>query len=374
MNEDLKLGDVVVLNSGGNSMTVTYILQRSDPGEVFVECSWFEGPFGNQKKMHSCFPIEALRKISQQSEVATSKEIKESLRKIKSLLPSERQSGLEELVYLKAADELTTLISNKNVEVRQLAAIGLARLQHFPALPQLIDGLNVIEGRNARDLIPNVENLLALFGESALNQIIKKLPEKVIHRHRKKRWVTGIANVIINEKQANQLLNNSLGDFLQMVESRSKKAIGGHRFSSIIKDPSCTPLEVILEAVIASDKSVDPVLLVQAATAYVTYNHHKIWRRLDFSTWLAKSTCNQSIEVIEMVGKWASEAVQLYQYEIAEFGSSEDCVHDVIYLLETAVELHAVSHEEIDEYIEKASDTDLIKELHKMKARRITDA
>jgi hypothetical protein len=73
-----------------------------------------------------------------------------------------------------------------------------------------------------------------------------------------------------------------------------------------------------------------------------------------------------------MIEKWASNAVRLYEYELAEFGNSEDCVHDVIALLEAAVNLNAVSHDQIDEYIKDASNTDLIKELHNMRARRIT--
>ena len=64
MNEDLKVGDVVVLNSGGNKMTVTRISQGSKQGEVNVDCSWFEGPFGNQKREWTSFPIEALKKVS----------------------------------------------------------------------------------------------------------------------------------------------------------------------------------------------------------------------------------------------------------------------------------------------------------------------
>jgi len=62
VSEDLKVGDVVVLNSGGSNMTVTHILQGNDPGEVTVWCAWFEGPLGNQKEKHSSFPIEALKK------------------------------------------------------------------------------------------------------------------------------------------------------------------------------------------------------------------------------------------------------------------------------------------------------------------------
>ena len=73
-----------------------------------------------------------------------------------------------------------------------------------------------------------------------------------------------------------------------------------------------------------------------------------------------------------MVGKWASNAVRLYEYEIAEFSNSEDCVHDVIALLEATVKLNAVSHDQIDEYVKNASDADLIKALHDMRTRRIT--
>ena len=77
MNKDLKLGDVVVLNSGGNKMTVTLIRLGSNPGEVVVECTWFEGPCGDQKEKLSSYPIEALKKVSQQAKkVTTSPEIK----------------------------------------------------------------------------------------------------------------------------------------------------------------------------------------------------------------------------------------------------------------------------------------------------------
>ena len=288
MHEDLKLGDVVVLNSGGNNMTVTRISQGSNPSEVVVECSWFEGPFGDQREKHSSFPIEALKKHKKQK-VMTPSEIKQGLRKLKGPLTSERQSGLDQLVSLNAADELVKLLGHRNLEIRQLAANGLAKLRYLPALPQLIDGLKMIEGRNARDLIPNVENLLALFGDSALDQIIKKIPDEGLPRPIKYRWVTAIANVINNENQANQLLNDSLQVFLQMVEERLKETAARIRLSFMTDDPVCTPFEVVLEAVIASNKSLDPTLLVEAATAYVTYNHHKIRRRHEFLKWLEKS-------------------------------------------------------------------------------------
>lgn len=374
MSEDLKLGDKVVLNSGGKNMTVTHISRESNPSQVVVDCTWFEGPIGDQKERHSSFPIEALKKIPHRAKKATiPPEIKKALGKIKRSLPSERQSGLDQLVSLNAADELAKLLGNKMTEVRQLAAIGLAELRYLPALPQLIDGLNVIEGKSVRDLIPNVENLLACFGEPALHQIIETVEKKRLPRLRKNRWVTAIANVISNEGQANRLLSNSLRGFLETIEKRKKETIPGIRLSWMSDDPRCTPFEVIFEAVIASDKSLNPTLLVEAATAYVTYSGKKIRRRSDFLKWLAKSNCKQSQQVIGMVGEWANNAVRLYEYELAEFGNSEDCVHDVIALLEAAVKLNAVSHDEIDGFAKDASNTDLIKELHNMKARRITD-
>lgn len=62
LKTQLKVGDVVVLNSGGEEMTVTDIRPGSEQGEVNVQCSWFEGPFGCQKREWATFPIEALKK------------------------------------------------------------------------------------------------------------------------------------------------------------------------------------------------------------------------------------------------------------------------------------------------------------------------
>jgi len=61
VNEDLKLGDVVILKSGGESMTVTHIEEKKTGG-FYVECTWFEGPYANQVIKNSIFPIEALKK------------------------------------------------------------------------------------------------------------------------------------------------------------------------------------------------------------------------------------------------------------------------------------------------------------------------
>jgi uncharacterized protein YodC (DUF2158 family) len=374
MNEYLKLGDVVVLNSGGKNMTVTQISCGTDPSKVVIECSWFEGSLGDQVERHSNFPIEALKKVPQKTTQATiPPEIKEALKKIKSILPSDRKIGLSVLISLKAEGELAKLLGNKSAEVRELAAIGLAELRYVPALPQLIDGLNVIEGKNTRDLIPNVENLLASFGEAALKQMITKLPEKGLPRLRKSRWVTALANVISDENLANDLLRHHHNVFKQLVKKRLQEPTDRHRLSWMTDDPLSTPFEVILEAVIASNNTLEPNLLIEAATAYVTYNHHKIRRRCEFLKWLAKSNSNQSQQVIEMVGKWASNAIQSYEHEISEFGNSEDCVHDVIALLEAAIELNAVSHDQVDEYGKKARSSDLIKQLEGMRAKRITD-
>ena len=61
VNEDLKLGDVVILKSGGESMTVTHIEEKKTGG-FYVECTWFEGPYANQVIKNGIFPIEALKK------------------------------------------------------------------------------------------------------------------------------------------------------------------------------------------------------------------------------------------------------------------------------------------------------------------------
>ena len=61
VKEDLKLGDVVELRSGGKKMTVTHIEEKKT-GVVYVECTWFEGPYADQKLQNSTFPCEALKK------------------------------------------------------------------------------------------------------------------------------------------------------------------------------------------------------------------------------------------------------------------------------------------------------------------------
>ena len=376
MNKDLKLGDVVVLKSGGTNMTVTQIRLGSNPGEVVVECTWFEGPFGDQKEKLSSYPIEALKKVSQQAKkVTTSPEIKEGLRKIKSPLPSRRQSGLDELVRLNATDKLMDLLGNKDPEIRELAAFGLAKLQYFPALPDLIDGLNVIEGKNPKDLIPNVENLLVSFGESAIKEILKKIPEKGISRHRKNRWVTAISNVIIDDSEASQLLADVLNNFKSMVERRFKEDLPSYRFrySWMTRDPVSTPLEIILEAVIVSEKSLEPKLLNDAATAYVAYNHQKIGRRVDVLKWLAKNRQKKAAEVIQMIAEWARTAIQIYENEVREFGDSEDTGYDVVAVLENAFKLEVVSSEEVVALVANATIPELVAKLKEM-VGRISDA
>ena len=61
VKEDLKLGDVVELRSGGKKMTVTHIEEKKT-GVVYVECTWFEGPYADQKLQNSTFPCEELKK------------------------------------------------------------------------------------------------------------------------------------------------------------------------------------------------------------------------------------------------------------------------------------------------------------------------
>ena len=62
-NEDLLVGDVVQLKSGGKSMTVTQIEEMKRVG-FEVECAWFEGPYANQVIKFGMFPIEALKKVA----------------------------------------------------------------------------------------------------------------------------------------------------------------------------------------------------------------------------------------------------------------------------------------------------------------------
>jgi len=61
VNEDLKLGDVVELRSGGKKMTVTHIEEKKSGG-FNVECNWFEGSYADQKIKNGTFPSEALKK------------------------------------------------------------------------------------------------------------------------------------------------------------------------------------------------------------------------------------------------------------------------------------------------------------------------
>ena len=61
VNEDLKLGDVVELKSGGKKMTVTHIEEKKTGG-FNVECNWFDGPYADQKIKNGTFPSEALKK------------------------------------------------------------------------------------------------------------------------------------------------------------------------------------------------------------------------------------------------------------------------------------------------------------------------
>jgi formylglycine-generating enzyme required for sulfatase activity/uncharacterized protein YodC (DUF2158 family) len=60
VKEDLKVGDVVILKSGGKKMTVTHIEEKKSGG-FNVECNWFEGPYADQKIKNGIFPSEALK-------------------------------------------------------------------------------------------------------------------------------------------------------------------------------------------------------------------------------------------------------------------------------------------------------------------------
>ena len=54
MEQQLNIGDVVALKSGGPNMTVEHI----DPETQSVLCSWFDG----QEKKLSTFPLGALER------------------------------------------------------------------------------------------------------------------------------------------------------------------------------------------------------------------------------------------------------------------------------------------------------------------------
>ena len=102
-------------------------------------------------------------------------------------------------------------------------------------------------------------------------------------------------------------------------------------------------------------------MLNDAATAYVAYNHHKIKRRVDVLTWLAKNRQKKAAEVIQMIAEWARTAIQIYENEVREFGDSED------------TKLEVVSSEEVVALVANATIPELVAKLKEM-VRRISDA
>ena len=370
MNKDLKLGDVVVLKSGGTNMTVTQIRLGSNPGEVVVECTWFEGPCGDQKEKLSSYPIEALKKVSQQAKkVTTSPEIKEGLKKIKSPLPNESQSGFDQLVSLNAADELAKLLSNKEAKIRQLAAAGLAKLKYFPALPQLIDGLQDNGKKRVRAaVIKGVDDLIGLFGETAFKEVLSRIPKKGIHDHERDRWVKALATCM-NENQANDSLQESLNEFKANSQNNTEAA-SGHTVRRIVNDH----FEIILRASIASKRSLSPQLLIQAATAYGyrfgNESTNKIRNHIDVAEWLAESGVNYSSEVIELISGWARTAAQNIEYDLREgiIKRGSDWVAGYcIRLLKVAFKLNALNNEHLDSIVGEATLPELKPELSKFR-------
>ncbi|HEX3560888.1 MAG TPA: DUF2158 domain-containing protein [Pyrinomonadaceae bacterium] len=61
-SEQIKVGDVVQLKSGGPQMTVV-----SDEGNNYFFCQWFIGG----KLDHNSFPSSALRKVSESQQSQT---------------------------------------------------------------------------------------------------------------------------------------------------------------------------------------------------------------------------------------------------------------------------------------------------------------
>jgi uncharacterized protein YodC (DUF2158 family) len=63
--DEIKVGDVVQLRSGGCRMTVTEVKQATTAGEgTRAQCDWFEDTdSGGQKREYGYFPIAALRKV-----------------------------------------------------------------------------------------------------------------------------------------------------------------------------------------------------------------------------------------------------------------------------------------------------------------------
>jgi uncharacterized protein YodC (DUF2158 family) len=366
MHQDLKLGDVVVLKSGGNNMTITHISQGSNPSEVIVECTWFEGPLGDQREKHSSFPIEALKKTQKARNVTTPPEIREGLRKMKSPLTNERQNGLDQLVSNNAADELAKLLGNRNAEIRQLAAIGLAKLQYFPALPQLIDGLcDIGKKRSKEAAIEGVDELLPLFGEAAFEKILIRLPQRIIHTQECNRWVKALAGCM-NENQANKSLQHSLDEFNAKGKDWQTITASGHSVASIVHDH----FEIILRASIASKKNLSPKLLIQAATAYGNRSSFKITRRKYFAEWLAESGVNYSPEVNAMISDWARTSVKIFEHDVREEISKGSSANDLIKLLEFAFKLNALNNEHLESIVDDATLPELKAQLSDFRTRR----
>jgi uncharacterized protein YodC (DUF2158 family) len=60
MPEEIKVGDIVQLKSGGPEMTVSEIGEAYYGGTTLhAWCDWFEGT----KKMHGNFPLKSLKRL-----------------------------------------------------------------------------------------------------------------------------------------------------------------------------------------------------------------------------------------------------------------------------------------------------------------------
>lgn len=291
--------------------------------------------------------------------MTTSPEIKEGLRKIKSPLPNESQSGFDQLVSLNAAEELAKLLGNKDAKIRQLAAAGLAKLRYYPALPQLIDGLQSQVGmrRSHLAIIEGVDDLLVLFGERAFKEVLRGIPKRVIRDSESDRWVKVLAGCM-NEHLANEALQESLNEFTANWQDKTIVVSAGTTLQQIAHNQ----FKIVLKASIASKRSLRPKLLIQAATAYGNRfgneSMDKIRNQIEVAEWLAESGVNYSSEVIEMISHWAQTAVRNIEYDLRE-GIIERCkewmADDLIKLLKVAFILNALNSEHLDSIVSEAT-------------------
>ena len=63
LNRVLKIGDVVILRSGGPDMTIMFIKERKTAHTKIVECSWFDSNYDT--KLHNkMFAPDTLKKVT----------------------------------------------------------------------------------------------------------------------------------------------------------------------------------------------------------------------------------------------------------------------------------------------------------------------